>query len=56
LTNQTIGRNSYFYAECRRPVGFDSGLSDNANVINGFVIRSAEEFSGNSRRSGALHE
>jgi len=25
-------------------------------VINGFVIRSAEEFSGNSRRSGALRE
>jgi hypothetical protein len=47
-TNLTNGRNSYFYAECRRPVGFDSGLSDNANVLNGFVIRSAEESNGNS--------
>lgn len=47
-TNLTNGRNSYFYAECRRPVGFDGGLSDNANVLNGFIIRSAEESNGNS--------
>jgi hypothetical protein len=47
-TNLFTGKNSYYYAECRRPIGFDSGVATNTNVLNGFVIHMADEASGDS--------
>jgi hypothetical protein len=47
-TNSSTGARTFYYAECRRPLGFDSGLSSNANVLNGFVIHSGKESDGNS--------
>ncbi len=47
-TNPTTGKRTFFYAECRRPLGFDSGLSTNANILNGFVIHTGDEASGDS--------
>lgn len=47
-STDSSGRRAYYYAECRRPIGFDSGLSSNANVLNGFVIHTGDEASGNS--------
>jgi hypothetical protein len=47
-TNSFTGRSAYYYAECRRPIGFDSGLAANANVLNGFVVHTGDEASGDS--------
>jgi hypothetical protein len=47
-TNVFTGRSAYYYAECRRAIGFDSGLASNANVLNGFVIHIGDEASGDS--------
>jgi hypothetical protein len=47
-TNPSNGRRSFFYAECRRPMGFDLGVADYPNVPGGFLLHLAEENSGNS--------
>ena len=47
-TNTSTGKSAYYYAECRQPIGFDAGLSSNANVLNGLVIHTGDEASGNS--------
>jgi hypothetical protein len=47
-TNASTGKSAYYYAECRQPIGFDAGLSSNANVLNGLVIHTGDEASGNS--------
>ena len=46
--NTSTGKSAYYYAECRQPIGFDAGLSSNANVLNGLVIHTGDEASGNS--------
>jgi Gametolysin peptidase M11 len=47
-TNPANGRRSYFYAECRRPLGFDAGIASYPSVLGGFLLHIAEEESGNS--------
>lgn len=42
-TNTSTGKSAYYYAECRQPIGFDVGLSSNANVLNGLVIHTGDE-------------
>jgi hypothetical protein len=37
-TDSSTGRKTWYYVEYRQPVGFDSFLSGNANVLNGVVI------------------
>jgi hypothetical protein len=46
--NPANGRRSYFYAECRRPIGFDAGVASYPSVLGGFLLHLAEENSGNS--------
>lgn len=47
-TNPTSGKRQYFYAECRRPLGFDANLSSSPNILNGFVIHTGDEASSDS--------
>jgi hypothetical protein len=47
-TNTSTGKSVYYYAECRQAIGFDAGLSTNANVVNGLVIHTGDEASGDS--------
>jgi hypothetical protein len=47
-TNPSNGRRSYFYAECRRPLGFDGEVANYPSVLGGFLLHLAEENSGNS--------
>jgi hypothetical protein len=47
-TNPSNGRRSYFYAECRRPLGFDAAVASYPSVLGGFLLHLAEENSGNS--------
>jgi hypothetical protein len=47
-TNPSNGRRSYFYAECRRPLGFDAAVANYPSVLGGFLLHLAEENSGNS--------
>jgi hypothetical protein len=47
-TNPANGRRSYFYAECRRPLGFDAAVASYPSVLGGFLLHLAEENSGNS--------
>ncbi len=47
-TNPSNGRRSYFYAECRRPLGFDAGVANYPSVLDGFLLHLAEENSANS--------
>jgi hypothetical protein len=46
--NPANGRRSYFYAECRRPLGFDAGVASYPSVLGGFLLHLGEENSGNS--------
>ena len=46
--NPSNGRRSYFYAECRRPLGFDAAVASSPSVLGGFLLRLGEENSGNS--------
>ena len=45
-TDPTTGMKSWYYIEHRVAYGFDSFLSDNNNVLNGVVIRTGSEASG----------
>ena len=47
-TNASTGRDSYLYAECRRPLGFDAGVSSYPSVLDGFLLHLGEENNGNS--------
>lgn len=47
-TNTSTGKSAYYYAECRRPLGFDAGLASNTNVMTGFVVRTGDEASTDS--------
>jgi hypothetical protein len=42
------GAQTWYYLEYRQALGFDSFLAGNANVLNGVIIRTASEASGNS--------
>jgi hypothetical protein len=47
-TNLTTDKKTWYYVEYRRALGFDSFLSSNSNVLNGVVIHTGSESSGNS--------
>jgi len=47
-TDPATGKRTYYYAEYRRAIGFDSSLASNGNVLNGVVIHIGTEGSGNS--------
>src|SRR4030095_12294617 len=42
-TDPTTGTKTWYYVEFRRPVGFDSFISNNSNVMNGVVIHTGTE-------------
>ena len=44
----TMGTKTWYYVEYRQAVGFDSFLSSNGNVLNGVVVHTGTENSGNS--------
>ncbi|HSF33671.1 MAG TPA: hypothetical protein VLK82_24795 [Candidatus Tectomicrobia bacterium] len=48
LTNPKIGKRTWYCVESHKAIGFDSFLSSNGNVLNGAVIRTGSEASGNS--------
>ncbi|HET9714288.1 MAG TPA: NEW3 domain-containing protein, partial [Pyrinomonadaceae bacterium] len=45
-TDQSTGMKTWYYIERRTAYGFDSFLSGNANVLNGVVIRTGSDSSG----------
>lgn len=47
-TNPTTGRRTWYYVEHRRGQGFDSGLSKNANMLNGVIVHTGSEQYGSS--------
>ncbi len=47
-TDPTTGKNTWYYVEYRQAVGFDGFLASNANVLNGILIHTGSESSGNS--------
>jgi hypothetical protein len=42
-TDPTTGKKTWYYVEFRRPVGFDSFISGNSNVMNGVVVHTGTE-------------
>jgi hypothetical protein len=40
-TNATTGAQTWYYVEFRRPVGFDSFLSGNSNVMSGVIVHTS---------------
>lgn len=44
----STGKRTWYYVESRQAIGIDSWLASNANVMNGVVIHSGTESSGNS--------
>lgn len=47
-TDPTTGKKTWYYVEYRQAIGFDSFLSSNSNVLNGVVVRTGSESSGNT--------
>jgi len=47
-TDPTSGAKTWYYIEYRRPLGFDSVLSGNSNVISGVVVHTGSEVTGDS--------
>jgi hypothetical protein len=39
------GDKTWYYVESRQPVGFDSSLASNSNVVNGVLLHQATQFS-----------
>jgi hypothetical protein len=39
------GDKTWYYVEFRQPVGFDSSLASNSNVVNGVLVHQATQFS-----------
>jgi hypothetical protein len=44
----TTGNRTWYYIQSRQAIGFDTGLANNLNVLNGVLIHYATEGSGNS--------
>jgi hypothetical protein len=42
-TDPTTGRKTWYYVEFRRPIGFDSFISGNSNVMNGVMVHTGTE-------------
>jgi hypothetical protein len=42
------GKRTWYYVEFRQAVGFDSSLASNSNVMNGVVVRTGSESSGDT--------
>jgi hypothetical protein len=42
-TDTTTGKKTWYYVEFRRPVGFDSFISSNGNVMNGIIVHTGTE-------------
>ena len=42
------GKQTWYYVEARQAIGFDASLASNANVMNGVVIRTGSEASGDT--------
>lgn len=47
-TDPSTGKKTWYYVEYRQAVGFDAFLSSNNNVVNGVVVHTGSESSGNS--------
>lgn len=47
-TDSHTGKKTWYYVEYRQAVGFDSFLSGNANVLNGVVLHTGSESSGDT--------
>jgi hypothetical protein len=47
-TDAATGLRTWYYVELRRGIGFDTSLGGNANLMNGVVIHTGSESSGNS--------
>ncbi len=47
-TDSTTGFKDWYYVEYRQAIGFDSIFSDNPNILNGVVIHTGSESSGDS--------
>ena len=45
-TDPTTGKNTWYYVEFRRPVGFDSFISGNSNLMNGVMIHMGADSAG----------
>src|SRR6185436_13028358 len=42
-TNPSTGQKTWYYVEFRRPVGFDSFIASNGNVMNGVMVHTGTE-------------
>jgi hypothetical protein len=42
-TDPTTGKKTWYYVEFRRPIGFDSFISSNSNVMNGVMVHTGTE-------------
>ncbi len=47
-TDPTTGKRTWYYLESRQAVGFDGFLADNANVLNGILVHTGSEATGDS--------
>lgn len=47
-TDPSTGKKTWYYVEYRKALGFDSFLSSYSNVLNGVVVHTGSESSGNS--------
>lgn len=47
-TDPSTGKKTWYYVEYRKALGFDNFLSSNSNVLNGVVVHTGSESSGNS--------
>lgn len=47
-TDPTTGQRTWYYVESRQAIGFDAFLANNANVLNGVLISTGSESSGDT--------
>jgi hypothetical protein len=47
-TDPTTGKRTWYYLESRQAVGFDEFIGDNANVLNGLLVHTGSEATGDS--------
>jgi hypothetical protein len=47
-STESTGKRNWYYIEYRRPIGFDSFVNGNSNVMNGVVIHQGSEVSSDS--------
>src|SRR6185295_6073542 len=43
FTDPTTGKKTWYYVEFRRPIGFDSFISGNSNLMNGVMVHTGTE-------------